>query len=455
MKQIYTIALAACVALTASAGELTVRTLNPVKKNVKATAITMVKKELPAMATMNKAPQKAEAASIEGEYTFSIGDYYFQSSVGDTEETVTVTLADGVVTITPDASSEFFMTPVSAAYDAATGELTFSISKDVLSLNVQGTTYYTRFESFKYVEDPTTQKGSLVTGEFKATYADGKVTFPADHGFSWPAYTDEACTQRYAYFALFDALGMEKSAEEPENPNEGWKSVGNATLYDPWLLPAFDILEDAAENGYAVELQQNEKTATLYRLVNPYKGECPVAQYNTCTKNGYIEFDIADPEHVWFNTTEAGFANSQLGVTKFYPSDLLSSLALGYDMTAADVIEILGDKLTYTTYKDGVVTLGSRETTDKEGNPMTEYAACFGIQGEQYGAYGWTDVETEEATPMTGKIVFPGAGVSNLGVENSGKARYFNLQGVELARPAAGQVVIRVCDGKSVKMLAK
>ena len=86
---------------------------------------------------------------------------------------------------------------------------------------------------------------------------------------------------------------------------------------------------------------------------------------------------------------------------------------------------------------------------------MTEYAACFGYQGKQYGAYGWTDEETGEATPMTGKIVFPGAGVSNLGVENSGKARYFNLQGVELARPAAGQVVIRVCDGKSVKMLAK
>lgn len=451
MKQIYTIALAACVALTASAGELTVRTLNPVKKNVKATAITMVKKELPAMATMNKAPQKAEAASIEGEYTFTVGDYYFQESVGEVEETVTVSVADGVVTITPDPSTTYFLTAVSAAYDAATGELTFTNGPALGPVKTSQGNYYTRFEPFAW--DNTAKE--IVPGEFKATYADGKVTFPADHGFSWPAYSDEACTDWInGFFGIFDAVGMEKY-EEPENPNEGWKSVGNATLYDPWLLPCFGILEDGEGNGYAVELQQNETTASLYRLVNPYKGECPVAQYNTCTKNGYIEFDIADPDHVWFPGTEAGFANSQLGVTKFYPSDLLSCLANSYSMTAADVIKALGEDLAYVTYKDGVVTLGSRETTDKEGNPMTEYAACFGIQGEQYGAYGWTDVETDEATPMTGKIVFPGAGVSNLGVENSGKARYFNLQGVELARPAAGQVVIRVCDGKSVKMLAK
>lgn len=450
MKQIYTIALAACVALTASAGELTVRTLNPVKKNVKATAITMVKKELPAMATPAQAPQKADAASIEGEYTFTVGDYYFEDSAGEVEETVTVSVADGVVTITPDPSSTFFLTDVSAAYDAATGELTFTNGPAVGPVQTSQGNYYTRFEPFAW--DNTAEK--IVPGEFKATYADGKVTFPVDHGFSWPVYKDEACTDGInSFFNLFDAVGMEKY-EEPENPNEGWKSVGNATLYDPWLLPCFGIYEDAAENGYAVELQQNEETSSLYRLVNPYKGECPVAQYNTCTKNGYIEFDIADPEHVWFNTTEAGFAQSQLGISKFYPSDVLSSLALGYGMTAADVIAALGDGLPYTTYKDGVVTLGSMEVT-ADGETSTAYAACFGIQGKQYDAYGWTDKETGEATPMTGKIVFPGAGVSNLGVENSGKARYFNLQGVELARPAAGQVVIRVCDGKSVKMLAK
>lgn len=451
MKQIYTIALAACVALTASAGELTVRTLNPVKKNVKATAITMVKKELPAMATPAQAPQKADAASIEGEYTFTVGDYYFEDSAGEVEETVTVTLADGVVTITPDPSTTFFLTAVSAAYDAATGELTFTNGPAVGPVQTSQGNYYTRFEPFAW--DNTAEK--IVFGEFKATYADGKVTFPADHGFSWPVYKNEACTDGInTFFNLFDAVGMEKDVE-PTNPNEGWKSVGNATLYDPWLLPCFGILEDAAENGYAVELQQNEETPSLYRLVNPYKGECPVAQYNTCTKNGYIEFDIADPEHVWFPGTEAGFANSQLGVTKFYPIDLLSCLANSYSMTAADVIKAVGEDLAYVTYKDGVVTLGSRETTDKEGNPLTEYAACFGIQGKQFAGYGWQDKNTGEATPMTGKIVFPGAGVNNLGVENSGKARYFNLQGVELARPATGQVVIRVCDGKSVKMLAK
>lgn len=450
MKQIYTIALAACVALTASAGELTVRTLNPVKKNVKSTTVTMVKKELPAMATPAQAPQKADAASIEGEYTFTVGDYYFEDSAGEVEETVTVSVADGVVTITPDPSSTFFLTDVSAAYDAATGELTFTNGPAVGPVQTSQGNFYTRFEPFAW--DNTAEK--IVPGEFKATYADGKVTFPADHGFSWPVYKDQACTDGInSFFNLFDAVGMEKYVE-PVNPNEGWKSVGNATLYDPWLLPCFGIYEDAAENGYAVELQQNEETSSLYRLVNPYKGECPVAQYNTSTKNGYIEFDIADPEHVWFNTTEAGFAQSQLGISKFYPSDVLSSLALGYGMTAADVIAALGDGLPYTTYKDGVVTLGSMEVT-ADGETSTAYAACFGIQGRQYDALGWQDKNTGEATPMTGKIVFPGAGVSNLGVENIGKARYFNLQGVELARPAAGQVVIRVCDGKSVKMLAK
>ncbi len=48
------------------------------------------------------------------------------------------------------------------------------------------------------------------------------------------------------------------------------------------------------------------------------------------------------------------------------------------------------------------------------------------------------------------------AGIADvIGDINNGTARYFNLQGIEIANPAAGSIYVRVADGKATKVLVK
>ena len=46
-------------------------------------------------------------------------------------------------------------------------------------------------------------------------------------------------------------------------------------------------------------------------------------------------------------------------------------------------------------------------------------------------------------------------GITGIDAENAGSVRYFNLQGVEIANPEEGSVVIKVEGNKATKVLVK
>lgn len=309
-------------------------------------------------------------------------------------------------------------------------------------------TFYVQIEPFVYTSNGT--QGSLNPQSYTVTYADGKITFPADHGLSWVAYTDENYSQRGGYLEVFDILELTKGSGG--NADQGnWTSIGNATFMDGWVCPGFDIDQTNPANHYEVELQQNDDNKNLYRLVDPYKGKSPVAQYNESTKTGYIQFDVTDPDHVVFAAVEAGFANEEQGISKFYCLNTLA-YAMGYFQVSADeVISQLGNQLPYTTFKDGVVTLSAM--------PSTEYRyindACFGIQGDIYGGYSWID-NNDLSFNMATAIYFPGTAINSIAADEAdAPVRYFNLQGIEIAQPAPGQVVIRQQGTKAAKITVK
>lgn len=464
MKKFYSFAVSMAVALTVSAVAADfdgIRQTAPVKMVPSNSDIQMTKvssfDKLNAELPDGQLPKvKAEAVDegIEGDYTVTIGDYYFQTSKGQYESECSVSLTTGAlnrkyaVFSCPD-----FVSQVSAPYNATTGTVTFGASK-LGAANVGGTQYYIQFTPFAYEVDPETEKGKVVSGSFSATYANGKITFPAEHGFAWIAFSDENYTSAAGYLELFDVEGMEKIVVD----DSAWSKVGMATFADPWVLSCFGInATTETEYQYEVELQQSIDDAFEYRLVDPYHGNFPGAELNESTSAGYIQFNVSDPDHVTFSAVPSGFAMAKLDVSKFYCLNQLSALMGTYNLPAAQVIEAMGNRIPYTTYKEGVVSFVSVESTDNDNNPITIYDACFGDQSNRYGGYGW-QTKDNVAVPMVGFIKFPGnegSGIDGIVVDENAPVKYYNLQGVEVASPAAGQMVIRVKGNKATKMIAE
>lgn len=446
MKKFYSIALASVVALSASAGtELKLRTNADFSaKTLKTDAPVMLKKSVKeltnAMPALKKSKKAAADDGIEGTYIITIGDYYWEDSVnGELEEECEVSLNQGMAIF----SCDYFPSMTGGVYNETTGTITFS-AIELGQAQIGQQMYYVRFEPLTGV----TTDGYIISQSYNATYSNGTISFPSEHGFCWSAYTDANYTQLAGYLDAFDVVSLAKKAPEDES---AWTSLGNATFMDGWVLPAFGIDQTDPANQYEVELQQNSDNKNIYRLVDPYHGNSPAASYNESTKTGYIQFDVTDPDHVTFEAVEAGFANTQLGVTKFYCINMLASLMDMYNASADAIIADLGDIAPFTTFKDGVVSLGN--TIGNENKPI--YDACFGIQGEKYAGYSWVDTN-DNPDDMTAKIIFPETGIDNVVAgEADAPVKYFNLQGIEVVKPAAGQVVIRKQGNNATKFMAR
>lgn len=456
MKKIYSIAFAAVCALSVSAA-MPAKHQAPVTKVSKATrayapvhkieSATLSSHALKSVAKADEAPALAD---ITGDYLISYIDEINQLQY-EGETTIKAGAAEGevLITIPFDFSSYYYgTTTVDIPATYADGKLTFTPGA-TLTMSLLGEDVTDPMCLFHWNDD---YQGLHEVTSFTAQWNGKGFTFnPDDLIAMGNPYSDES-----AWFGIDEiTIETDPTLDPNYNPNEGWTSMGEADFTDGWVLPAFDA--DQTQNVYKVELQQNDADKNLYRLVDPYHGNFPMIDKNECTKAGYIQFNVSDPDHVVFEAVEAGFANSELGITKMYCINGLAiyidyfNNELGNNLTNDEIIEMLGENSIYTTFKDGVVTLGSFE------HPTfgTVYDACFGIQGEKHGGYGWTDANSASKN-MHARIVFPSddsainsvaADAANIPVE------YFNLQGVRVARPAAGQVVIRRQGADATKVV--
>lgn len=378
---------------------------------------------------------------VTGDYSGTFGDFYFRGGIGYFEDDVHIAQDGTTVTLTSDA----LYTPVTGTLDPATGAISFA-NEAVGSVTIEGSNYYVRFEPMHY-EAPETEDGDgqIVFSSFSATYSPEtrEISFPADHGFSWIAYSDEAMTAKAGTLEMFDVVKL-TWIDPSIDPNEGWTSLGQATFQDGWVLPAFGIDQTDRENWYKVELQQNDANENVYRLVDPYQGDCPVASTNESTKTGYIQFDVTDPDHVVFATdVKAGFAsNSVLGIRYLYCYNGLAYFMNAKDLSVDEAVAALSQGIPgykFSTYKDGIVTLPS--WVDEEGDVMSE--SCFGISLTP-GYYGWQD-ETKNSLNMETKIFFPGAdSIREVNAASEAAPEvYYNLHGQRIAKPTVPGLYIR------------
>lgn len=228
----------------------------------------------------------------------------------------------------------------------------------------------------------------------------------------------------YGYMAFIYRTG--------ELVDDSWEDAGTATLFDGGFftpLPRFNI---GQKTPVELVIEKSTEKEGLYRLVSPWDS------YFNLELGTYLEFDISDPDMVIIPTQETGFQDSEYGMASVQNfAGMYVAGGFGID----DAIAAMGDKKEmYTcTYDDATKTI-----TMPVNSTFTTFAKDDGYWnvGSNYGA-------TDSYIVMPGK-----SGIDNIFVsEDDAPAEYYNLQGIRVANPAKGQLVIRRQGDKSSKIV--
>ena len=440
MKKIYSIAAAAFVMLSASAQNRVAEFSMPATKGpvLQRSAIRY------AEPVQNTPVQRALSLMDYGtEYSWS---FYRHAGQIASPQNISIVITDASTggCLIHDIWDQ---APIPAYIDANGGTIT--IENMTVLKNVDGEDIYfylKEFDEFHTAVLPGASSAKSVTGTIDA---NNVVTFPADVIFT----VGNPATEKTSGYYI--ATSQNKFTMKEDESKEGWTTVGDALLQDGWLTPAFGVDQRDPKYIYKVELQQNKQYNTIYRLVDPYRGNFPFAAYNESTvQHGYIEFDIYDPKNVYFNLVDAGFAitDPAISIYTFYCYNLTTFFMQRYGKTPAEVKAEMGNDMRYTTYdpETGILTIPSYYDADM--NLVNE--TMWGDQSQQ--GSGW---EESDGSPvnMETKIFFPGfpsnpdpgSVVGVIGSENA-PVRYYNLQGVEVANPSNG-IFIRKQGGKVTK----
>lgn len=198
-----------------------------------------------------------------------------------------------------------------------------------------------------------------------------------------------------------------------QDNDDQWKSFESKGEYTDDIVSS--IYNNHTAVAHEVEVQENIATPGFYRLVNPYAEPYQFASENVggCTHKHYIYINAVDPEKVYLLESPIGW---ELGDGAM----VVSSLAYMDIQNEAD------PSAHYGTLADGVITFPQKALVARE---------------MKYQEGAWYFANSNNAF----KVQLPeDAGVGSVMADDTEAAvEYYNLQGVRIDAPAAGQLVIR------------
>lgn len=218
-----------------------------------------------------------------------------------------------------------------------------------------------------------------------------------------------------------------------ENP-DGWTDCGMAEYTDGMLQ---DMISNIPSQTTRCMMQQSKDNPDRYRLVNPYSG---LAEYAALNKghedhNHFIYIDAADPECIYVEESPIGMESSQYGLMRI-SSYVQYFLDCGSDLEECKELE-LG-----AIIDNGVMT-------------FPEEAMIFSMMKYDNGDWWTTNSEGLTSIKLPEGFNFA-AGVEGITADDSdAPVEYYNLQGMRVANPAAGQVYIRRAGPKVTKEIAR
>lgn len=270
-----------------------------------------------------------------------------------------------------------------------------SLSSEALSLGIDKATFLANFaDRNAYVEN-------------------GVIHFPVNClGLKWPEapadskYGTDATTWYYSY-AKTEGLLVLPGADYVDP----WSEVVEGTMVENIISPLFGKPTPAA---YSVGVKKNHDTNT-YVIIDPWYGFYSAAGWSGSPN---MEIDATDPNNAVIGLSSTGINGGTDG--------LYYVLSYSYNMEdPAGCPE--ANRITITEEGENtVITFPYRS--------MLMYAKT---SGKLY--YASTDVSTITFKTITKED----NSVGDIIVDNDAKVEYFNLQGVRVENPAAGQLVIK------------
>lgn len=354
----------------------------------------------------------------------------------------------------------FYNLPVKAAFDASNGTLRVSKQKiadagefvqdeevwcypmkfDVVDNMISNETEVNYIEFTYYPEGVEMNNGSI-------SYVGGWLAESDYHQFVFntPSYFGSSSGFKggWKYMLRFPSIEQIYPGASFEYDESEWYEVGNATLDEGWLRA---LTGDSLE-PYQVPVLKNRNVPTDLLLVNPYGKNTPYGEINdNANGQGFIYLDVANPDCVILRpNVDNGFVSYEyIGYKCLMTSTSVEGMQVYYE--GLDIEDILAEA---EMYDDEVARFTDDNTVYV---PYCRFQFAFDLQN----ADQWMNSSTKEPIEMYTTITLPEAatGVNTIisDVENAPK-RFFNLQGVEIANPAEGELVIVKQGNKASKVI--
>ena len=423
--------VAAAIACCLSASAATPKAQSAISQemtSMKAASFVAVDKEAEAA----KAPAKiASAEEIYGDYAFTYYNAFSEESGIAGWQTASIVIGpandDSQVILNYNGMMDWV-----ADIDLAANTLT--IREQFIMKNQEGVDVILTPMRWNDAGD-----GIDVIDAVVGTIGDGEITFDERDvlGFPVPNKPGYYFTIMLGYqmHMVYDPLYVVNMDEWNVNSKP-------AKFRDGWLSEVFYEDPESEAPEYEVSFAVNKTNPNLFLLIDPYGAKTPYADVNICTTPGYIVFDVSDPELVLLQTRcAAGVAiDGLLNGEQFYFFNMEGYL---YYINGVDPEEIM----------DRIFNNNGEPSSYDGKNVVTITNPVFGIQSAKNGPYTWDGVDMIPAIITLPDDWQTGA-VDDINVDNSNApVRYFNLQGVEVANPEQGQIVIKRQGTNSTKVI--
>lgn len=263
---------------------------------------------------------------------------------------------------------------------------------------------------------------------------------------------------KYDGYFFWAERGISATPVEPFSYNaDEWEYAGQGGFYDCWFQIFFGGISDESEVG----IYRSKTEADTYLVMNPYGANTIfradydyqnglVEPINVSNAPGYIVFNMSDPNCVLVKTFVYALTINQNATV-----DIARPDNVGYYLTNLEGYYFyeLGSSI-----DDILITLDSDGKYVSSFNSFTRLVEIFNprfsTENDPVTIYSYGSYTNE----TNGYIYLPegfNAVESVLGEEANAPAEYYNLQGVKLANPEKGQIVIVRRGDKAYKQVIR
>lgn len=232
---------------------------------------------------------------------------------------------------------------------------------------------------------------------------------------------------------------------------EDYEFAGNGDYFDGFFNPLYLLSNEPEVEPYEVNIYKNKTNPNLLAVKDPYMtNEVWSTTFNDLypVEGGWFLFDIVEPACVQMvplvecgmideaedGSTSRYFPFNQEGYNTYMNGMLVEDVLFQYEIAFDDC---------------------SSMSEDGEGNYVMDLIHLFfGVEEAPTGEYWWTKDTNDRLATLTFPVDI--VGIKGINADaTDGVKKFYNLQGVEIANPVKGQLVIVKDGNKAVKQIVK